>query len=73
MKYGTKLRNIIVTDIRVYAHVMIVRLLRVLSHVRESKEDLDSGFHVVDYGFQVLDSGRFLGRWNLDSGIPANR
>ena len=30
-------------------------------HVSESKTVLDSGFHSMDVGFQVLDSG-FLGR-----------
>ena len=36
-------------------------------HVRESKTVLDSGFHAVDFGFQVLDS--WLCHWNLDSGF----
>ena len=31
----------------------------------ESKSVLDSGFHAVDSGFQVLDST--LCQWNLDS------
>ena len=34
---------------------------------RESKTVLDSGFHTVDSGFQVLDSS--LCQWNLDSGF----
>ena len=33
------------------------------SHARESKTVLDSGFHAVDSGFQVLDSS--LCQWNL--------
>ena len=32
-----------------------------------SKTVLDSGFHAVDSGFQVLDSS--LCQWNLDSGF----
>ena len=36
-------------------------------HVRKSKTFLDSGFHAVDSGFQVLDSS--LCHWNLDSGF----
>ena len=35
--------------------------------VRESRTLLDSGFHAVDSGFQVLDLG--LCQWNLDSGF----
>ena len=31
----------------------------------ESKSVMDSGFHAVDFGFQVLDSS--LCQWNLDS------
>ena len=38
-------------------------------HVRESKTVLDSGFHAVDYGFQVLDSS--ICQWDLDSGFHA--
>ena len=38
-------------------------------HVRESKTVLDSGFHAVDFGFQLLDSS--LCRWNLDSGFQS--
>ena len=30
-------------------------------HVSESKTVLDSGFHAVDYGFQVLDILVFVG------------
>ena len=38
--------------------------------LRESKTVLDSGFHAVDYGFQVLDSVLFARRtWILDSGF----
>ena len=36
-------------------------------HVREYKTVLDSGFHAVDFGFQVLDS--WLCHWSLDSGF----
>jgi len=39
-------------------------------HVRKSKIDLDSGFHAVDSGLQVLDSGFFF-KWNLDSGFQS--
>ena len=35
-------------------------------HVRESSNVLDSRFHAVNTGFQVLDSN--LCKWNLDSG-----
>ena len=38
-------------------------------HVRESKTVLDSGFHTVDSGFQVLDSS--ICQWNLDSGFQS--
>ena len=38
-------------------------------HVRESKTVLDSGFHAVNSGFQVLDSS--LCQWNLDSGFKS--
>ena len=35
--------------------------------VRESKTFLDSGFHSMDFGFQVLDSGFFFsGTWIAD-------
>ena len=37
------------------------------SHARESKEVLDSGFHGVDSGFQVLN--RSLCQGNVDSGL----
>ena len=35
--------------------------------LRESKTVLDSGFHTVDSGLQVIDSS--LCQWNLDSGF----
>ena len=35
--------------------------------VRESRTLLDSGFHAVDSGFQLLVLG--LCQWNLDSGF----
>ena len=38
-------------------------------HARESRTVLDSGFHAVDSGFQVLDACLFL--WNLDSGFQS--
>ena len=38
-------------------------------HVMESRTVLDSGFHTVDSGFQVLDSS--LCQWNLDSGFQS--
>ena len=38
-----------------------------LSLIRESRTVLDSGFHAVDSGFQLLDSS--LCQWNLDSGF----
>ena len=48
---------------------------------RESKTVLDSGFHAVDSGFQVLDSSPFywifffsfyfICHWNLDSGFQS--
>ena len=35
-----------------------------LPHVRESKTVLDSRFHAVDSGFQVLETGLFIsGTW----------
>ena len=44
------------------------------SHVRESKTVLDSGFHAVDSGIQLLDSRSFSGelgfRIPIVSGIP---
>ena len=46
----------------------------VSSHVRESRTVLDSGFHAVDSGFQLLDSRSLsveLGFWiPIVSGIP---
>ena len=36
-------------------------------HLRGSKTVLDSGFHSVDSGFQVLESSHC--QWNLDSGF----
>ena len=38
-------------------------------HVREFKAVLDSGFHTLDSGFQVLGSSLF--QWNLDSGFQS--
>ena len=38
-------------------------------HVTESKTVLDSGFHTVEFGFQVLDSS--LCKWSLDSGFQS--
>ena len=38
-------------------------------HVGRTKTDLDSGFHAVDSGFQVLDSSPCKG--NLDSGFQS--
>ena len=38
-------------------------------HLRGSKTVLDSRFHSVDSGFQVLDLG--LCQWNLDSGFQS--
>ena len=45
----------------------IVKVLVVflLLHVREPKTVLDSGFHAVDSGIQVLNAR--LCQWNLDS------
>ena len=41
-----------------------------LSHVSESKTDLDSGFHAVDCRFQVLNSWYFFSRtWIPDSNL----
>ena len=42
------------------------------AHVMESKTVLDSGFHTVEFGFQVLDSRYWIpvfvnGTWILDS------
>ena len=38
------------------------------AHVTGSKIGLDSGFHAVDFGFQVLDSWFFVSRyWRTDS------
>ena len=39
-------------------------------HVKESKTPLDSGFHVINPGFQVLDVS--LCQWNLDSGLQSS-
>ena len=36
---------------------------------RESKTVLDSGFHAVDFGFQLLNSG--FCKWNLNSGFQS--
>ena len=38
-------------------------------HVREFKAVLDSGFHTLGSGFQVLGSSLF--QWNLDSGFQS--
>ena len=39
-----------------------------VSHVKsEFKKVLDSGFHAVDSGFQLLNF--FICQWNLDSGF----
>ena len=38
-------------------------------HIRESKTVLDSGFHAIDCGFQVLDFS--LCQQNLDSGFQS--
>ena len=38
-------------------------------HVKESRTVLDSGFHSVDSGFQVLDSS--ICSWKLDSGFQS--
>ena len=38
-------------------------------HVRESTAVLDSGFHVVDSGFQALDFSGIFCQWNMDSGL----
>lgn len=38
-------------------------------HIRESITVLDSGFHAVDSGFQVLDS--WICHWNLDPGFQS--
>ena len=51
-------------------HVTLLTLtlsMQLSLHVRESKTVLDSGFHTVDSGFQVLDSS--LCQWNLESGF----
>ena len=51
-------------------HVTLLTLtlsMQLSLHVRESKTVLDSGFHTVDSGFQVLDSS--LCQWNLESGL----
>ena len=42
---------------------------KLLPHIRESRTVLDSGFHAVDSGFQVLDSS--LCQWNVDSGFQS--
>ena len=39
------------------------------AHVMESKTVLDSGFHTVDSGFQVMDFS--LCQWNLDCGFQS--
>ena len=52
------------------SHVTLLTLTLLMQlslHVKESKTVLDSGFHTVDSGFQVLDSS--LCQWNLDSGF----
>ena len=51
-------------------HVTLLTLtlsMQLSLHVRESKTVLDSGFHTVDSGFQVLDPS--LCQWNLESGF----
>ena len=42
-----------------------VLVVFLLLHVREPKTVLDSGFHAVDSGIQVLNAS--LCQWNLDS------
>ena len=54
--------------------LMKLRKIKVSPHVRESKTLLDSGFHAVDSGFQLLDSRSFsVELWfriRIVSGIP---
>ena len=45
--------------------IMKVQVVFLLLHVREHKTVLDSGFHAVDSGIQVLNAS--FCRWNLDS------
>ena len=45
--------------------IMKVLVVFLLLHVREPKTVLDSGFHAVDSGIQVLNAS--LCQWNLDS------
>ena len=47
--------------------MLVIRILKCLvsPHIRKSNIVLDSGFHAVNSGFQVLDSS--LCQWNLNS------
>ena len=49
------------------AGIMKVLVVFLLLHVREPKTVLDSGFHAVDSGIQVLNLNASPCQWNLDS------
>ena len=57
--------SVIDSSLPVWRHTALGGLCKISLHIRESKIALDSGFHAVDSGFQVLDFILFL--WNLDS------
>ena len=48
---------------------MILSFTSITPRIRESKTVLDSGFHAVHFGFQLLDSS--FCKWNLDSGFQS--
>ena len=48
---------------------MILSFTSITPRIRESKTVLDSGFHAVDFGFQLLNSG--ICKWNLNSGFQS--
>ena len=57
--FNSWIRNFL-TTLRGNSANLLVRIeIAVSLHVRESKTVLDSGFHAVDSGFQLLDSTSF--------------
>ena len=50
-------------------HTALVKFAICRPYIRKTKTVLDSGFHAVDSGFQILDSS--LCQRNLDSGFQS--